>query len=151
MVTVRAAAEGDIPRILELYYDLTSAVSPAEEQSRPSLDNAQRVIEEIAAMPGHELLVAEEDGLVVGTMVLLVVPNLSHGALPWAIVENMIVDGKYRRRGIGQLLMEYAFNYAREAGCYKVQLLSNKKRPQAHQFYCSLGFEASAHGFRLYL
>ena len=151
MVTVRAATERDIPRILELYYDLTSAVSPNEEQPRPSLEDARRVIAEIAATPGHQLLVAEEDSIVVGTMVLLVVPNLSHGALPWAIIENMIVDSKYRRQGIGQLLMEYAVNHAREAGCYKVQLLSNKKRPEAHRFYRSLGFKASAHGLRLYL
>ena len=151
MATVRAATEEDIPRILELYNDLTSAVSPTGEQSLPSLDDVQRVISEIASMPGHELLVAEEDGAVVGTMVLLIVPNLSHRALPWAIIENLVVDGKYRRRGIGRLLMEYAIEQARKAGCYKVQLLSNKKRHEAHQFYQTLGFETSAYGFRLYL
>jgi len=95
--------------------------------------------------------VAEEDGVVVGTMVLLIVPNLSHGALPWAIIENVVIDGKYRRRGIGRLLMEYAIKQARKAGCYKVQLLSNKQRHEAHQFYQTLGFETSAYGFRLYL
>jgi GNAT superfamily N-acetyltransferase len=63
----------------------------------------------------------------------------------------MIVDGKYQRRGIGRLLMEHAIRRAREAGCHKVQLLSNKKRQEAHKFYEALGFEASAHGFRLYL
>jgi len=147
MATVRAATEEDIPRILELYNDLTST----GEQSRPSLDDVQRVISEIAFMPGHELLVAEEDGVVVGTMVLLIVPNLSHGALPWAIIENVVIDGKYRRRGIGRLLMEYAIKQARKAGCYKVQLLSNKQRHEAHQFYQTLGFETSAYGFRLYL
>ena len=147
METVRAATEEDIPRILELYNDLTST----GEQSRPSLDDVQRVISEIASMPGHELLVAEEDGVVVGTMVLLIVPNLSHGALPWAIIENVVIDGKYRRRGIGRLLMEYAIKQARKAGCYKVQLLSNKQRHEAHQFYQTLGFETSAYGFRLYL
>lgn len=151
MATVRAATEEDIPRILELYNDLTSTVSPTGEQSLPSLDDVQRVISEIASMPGHELLVAEEDGAVVGTMVLLIVPNLSHRALPWAIIENLVVDGKYRRRGIGRLLMEYAIEQARKAGCYKVQLLSNKKRHEAHQFYQTLGFETSAYGFRLYL
>jgi len=151
MAIVRAATEEDIPRILELYNDLTSTVSPTGEQSLPSLDDVQRVISEIASMPGHELLVAEEDGAVVGTMVLLIVPNLSHRALPWAIIENLVVDGKYRRRGIGRLLMEYAIEQARKAGCYKVQLLSNKKRHEAHQFYQTLGFETSAYGFRLYL
>jgi predicted N-acetyltransferase YhbS len=151
MAIIRAATEEDIPRIIELYNDLTSSLSPTEEQPLPSPDDVHRVIAEIASMPGHELLVAEEDSVVVGTTVLLIVPNLSHRALPWAIIENVVVNSKYRRQGIGRLLMEYAVNRARKAGCYKVQLLSNKKRREAHQFYQALGFEASAHGFRLYL
>ena len=145
MATVRPATEKDITPILELYQELTG------ERNDLTRYETGPTLAEIAAMPGHELLVAEEDGVVVGTMVLLVVPNLSHGALPWAMVENMVVEQKYRRRGIGRLLMEYAIARARQAGCYKVQLLSNKKRHQAHRFYRSLGFKASAHGFRVYL
>lgn len=145
MAIVRPATEQDIPRILELYQELTG--------ERHDLTRYQigPVLAEITSMTGHELLVAEEDSVVVGTMVLLVVPNLSHGALPWAIVENMVVDQEYRRRGIGRVLMEYAIARARQAGCYKVQLFSHKKRRQAHKFYRSLGFETSAHGFRLYI
>jgi GNAT superfamily N-acetyltransferase len=145
LAVVRMATEPDVPRILELYEELT------EERHHLSPDYLQRVFAEILSMPGHELLIADEDGVVIGTLVLLVVPNLSHGALPWAIIENMVVDSRYRRRGIGRLLMEYAINQARQSGCYKVQLLSNVKRHEAHQFYRSLGFETSAHGFRLYL
>jgi GNAT superfamily N-acetyltransferase len=145
MAIVRLATEQDLPRILELYEELVGERHPL------SPDETQPVLAQIAAMPGHELLVAEENGAVVGTLVVLVVPNLSHGARPWAIVENMVVDGRYHRQGIGRLLMEEAIARARQAGCYKIQLLSNKKRRQAHKFYRSLGFEASAHGFRLYL
>jgi len=83
-------------------------------------------------------------------MVLLIVPNLSHHGLPWAVVENVVTDRRFQRKGIGRLMMEYAINRAREAGCYKLQLASSKTREDAHRFYESLGFEASAHGFRLY-
>ncbi len=151
MIAVRNAVDKDIPRILELYNDLTSVVSTDEEETDTAATDVQHVFNEIRNMPGHELLVAEENNSVIGSMVLLIVPNLSHGALPWAIIENMIVDRHYRRRGIGKLLMEYTINRARQAGCYKVQLLSNKKRTEAHRFYESLGFETSAYGFRLYL
>jgi GNAT superfamily N-acetyltransferase len=145
MATVRPATEQDMTPILELYQELTG------ERNDLTRYETGPALAEIVAMPGHELLVAEENGVVVGTMVLLVVPNLSHGVLPWAMVENMVVDKKYRRRGIGRLLMEYAIARARQAGCYKVQLLSNKKRHQAHKFYRSLGFKTSAYGFRVYL
>ncbi|MBI4296404.1 MAG: GNAT family N-acetyltransferase [Chloroflexi bacterium] len=143
-VTIRKATPRDIPRILELYEQLT------EEKLNVSPAKAEQVFAEIVAMPNQEFLVAEKDGLVLGTLFLQIVPNLSHDARPWAIVENMVVDRRYHRQGIGRLLIEYALNNCREAGCYKVQLLSQKKRLEAHQFYRSMGFQDSALGFRLY-
>ena len=150
MTTIRLATEGDIPRILELYRQLAITTSQAELCNSPSLDDCRRVFAEIGIFPGHELLVAEEEGKVIGTLVLLIVPNLSHSALPWALVENIVVDEKHRRQGIGRLLMNYAIARAKEAGCYRIVLSSDKRRKEAHKFYRSLGFQASAHGFRLY-
>jgi GNAT superfamily N-acetyltransferase len=102
-------------------------------------------------LPEHRLLVAEYNGVVVGTLFVLVVANLSHGARPWAILENMIVDGNYRNKGIGHMLIDFALDFCRDAGCYKAQLLSNVKRDNAHRFYRSAGFQDSALGFRRYL
>jgi len=67
------------------------------------------------------------------------------------VVENVVVDSSNRRKGVGKLLMDYALMRAREAGCYKIQLSSNKSREEAHKFYESIGYKASAEGFRLYL
>jgi len=150
MATVRLAAEEDIPRILELYRQLVLTTSQVELGKSPSLDDYQRVFAEICTFPRHEFLIAEDEGEVVGTMVLLIVPNLSHSALPWALVENIVVDKKYRRQGIGKLLMNYAIARAKEAGCWRIVLSSDKRHEEAYKFYRSLGFEASAYGFRLY-
>ena len=150
MAIVRLATEGDVPRILDLYRQLAITTSQADQHQNPSLDDCQRVFAKINTFPGHELLVAEDKGEVVGTLVLLIVPNLSHEARSWALVENIIVDKRYQRQGIGRLLMNYAIGKAKEAGCYKIELSSNKRRKEAHKFYRSLGFEASSHGFRLY-
>jgi len=150
MALVRVATEEDIPRILELYRQLVITTSQAELGQSPSLDDYRQVYAQICSLPGYELLVAEEEGEVIGTIVLLIVPNLSHNASPWALVENVVVDESYRRQGIGSLLMEYAMAQARQAGCYRIVLSSDKRRDEAHQFYRSLGFEASSHGFRLY-
>jgi len=147
---VRAATEEDIPRILELYRELVITTSEAEKGQSPSQDDYQRIFADIRDHSGHELLVAEEQGEVAGSVVLLIVPNLSHGALPWAVVENLVVDQRYQGKGFGRLLMEYAIARAKEAGCYKIGLSSDKRRREAHRFYSSLGFKASAHGFRLY-
>ena len=152
MATIRPATEDDIPRILELYEEqLAIGATETEMQRNPSSDDYLQAFSMINALPGCELVVAEEDGEVIGTTMLMIVPNLSHKALPWAVVENVVVDSDYRRKGIGRLLMDYCAAQAKKAGCYKVQLLSNKSRNEAHQFYLSLGYKASAEGFRLYL
>ncbi len=152
MASIRPATADDIPRILELYDEqLAISSSDAEKHRDTSQDNYLRVFNEIKALPGCKPIVAEEDGEVIGTTMLMIVPNLSHKALPWAAVENVVVDEKYRRKGIGKLMMEYCKKRAEEAGCYKVQLMSDKSRKESHEFYKSIGYNASAEGFRLYL
>lgn len=152
MVTIRNAVEEDVQRILELYDEqLKISTTEAEKQQDTSIDDYIWVFNKIKTLPGCELIVAEENGEVIGTTMLIIVPNLSHKALPWAIVENVVVNEKHRRSGTGKLLMNYCEKKAREVGCYKVQLLSDKSRKEAHEFYKSIGYRASAEGFRLYL
>ena len=150
MATVRTATEKDIPRILELYRQLSFNPPPAGAPV-PSVEEYRRVFNEMSAMPGYQLLVAEEGGKVIGTTVLAILPGFAHDVSPFAVVEYVVVDEPYRRRGIGKLLMDYVIAQAKEACCYKIMLTSDNRREQAHKFYESLGFEASAHGFRLYL
>jgi N-acetylglutamate synthase-like GNAT family acetyltransferase len=145
MINIRKANQDDIPRIVALYEELT------EETINASRDAIQEVFTEIVAMPNQHFLVVEKDDFVLGTLFLQIVPNLSHDASPWANIENVVIDSRYRGQGFGRILMEQAFAICREAGCYKVQLMSNVKRKEAHQFYRSMGFENSAIGFRLHL
>ncbi len=149
MATVRTATEKDIPRILELYRQLAFS-PPPEDAPSPPLEEYRRVFNEMEATPGYELLVAEDGGEILGTMVMAILPGIARGVSPFAVVEYVVVDEEARRKGIGRLLMDYVKERAKEAGCYKIMLTSDKRREQAHEFYKALGFEASAHGFKLY-
>jgi GNAT superfamily N-acetyltransferase len=148
---VRPGRQSDIPQIIELYDQLAISTSPAESGVAPTDGDYARVFARMMAVLGLELVVAEQGGVVVGSLVLLVVPNLSHGGLPWAMVENVIVEERGRRVGTGKLLMEYAIGRAKAAGCYRIGLSSDNRREGAHRFYRSLGFEGSAQGFRMSL
>ena len=57
------------------------------------------------------------------------------------IIEDVIVDEKMRRLGIGAALIRYAMDLARESGAEGVSLTSNSQREAANHFYQSLGFE----------
>jgi GNAT superfamily N-acetyltransferase len=150
LVKIRLAIEADIPRIIELYNELSITTSRVEQALSPSSEKYLKVFAEISTDPRRELLVAEDRGQVVGTIALLVVPNLSHNATPYAIAENLIVTQKYRRQGIARQLLEYCIGRARESGCHRIELCSDRRREEAHRLYRSVGFEPSAYGFRIY-
>jgi predicted N-acetyltransferase YhbS len=141
-VIVRAAPFEDLRPVAGLlsYLHDPSTAKADESTWRKMLD-----------APGRIILVADRDDEIVGCADLSVVPNLTHDARPWALLENIVVDPSARRGGIGRALLGEAVERAKAAGCYKVQLVSNKRRAEAHAFYGSAGFESSAEGFRLYI
>lgn len=148
MAVIRDAREDDIPAITTLYRQL--AINPTDTVPARSPEDCRRVFAEMTALPGYSLLVAEDGGELVGTLVVVVLPGLGHGVSPFAVVEYVVVDEARRGQGIGRMLMEEVLQRARAAGCYKVMLTSDKRRTAAHEFYKAVGFTASAHGFKLY-
>jgi GNAT superfamily N-acetyltransferase len=139
---------GDLDALLRLYEQLSPGDSGADRTTSAA------ALEAMLSTPNVTLLVADE-GQVTGTVTLVIVPNLTHGAKPWAQVENMVTDATVRGSGIGRQLIDECLRLAREAGCYKVQLQSGNQRrsPEndAHGFYEHLGFAASSVGFRYYI
>jgi GNAT superfamily N-acetyltransferase len=54
-------------------------------------------------------------------------------------------------RASGRLLIGWAIEEARRGGCGRVQLTSDKRRPEAIRCYEGLGFTLTHEGFRLSL
>jgi len=147
-VEVRPAVAADLPALIDLYEQLVEGFGSGPQLS---LAEAEAIFSAIAADPDRTLLVATVDGVVAGTVDLLVVrPSLTHRGRPWAAVENVVTGTGYRRQGVGRALMEEAARRSREAGCHRLQLLSRMQRTGAHAFYRAIGMEPSAQGFRLY-
>jgi GNAT superfamily N-acetyltransferase len=147
-ITIRSASRGDARGLVGLYRELADGRADAEPAE---VVRAESLLDSIAQHSDRFLLVAQHsDGRLVGTVDLLVVPNLTHRGRPWAVVENVVVIGNRRRSGVGTALMHEAIERAVHAGCYKVQLQSAKHRSGAHAFYRALGFEAVSEGFKLY-
>jgi len=57
-----------------------------------------------------------------------------------ARVEDVVVDESLRGKGIGEALMRYALNMARDAGADGIALTSNPRREAANRLYQRLGF-----------
>ncbi len=147
-VNVRKARESDLEPLLALYEGLAGA----KRSARPAdADVSAGVMRQVLEQPSRHLLVAEIDGELVGTADMVIVPNLTHHGRPWAIVENVVVAERHRRRGVAGALFAQLFELARSSACCKVQLVSGKQRGGAHAFYRGVGMQAVAEGFKLYL
>lgn len=94
--------------------------------------------------------VCEVEGICRGVITLRVAPVLCRVAQVAEIVE-VVVDDAFRAQGMGQQLFEAARNKAREVGCARLQLFTNKRRVAAHRFYERMGMTATHEGFSLIL
>lgn len=111
----------------------------------------ERAFADIDADPRNVLVVADDDGAVVGCMQLTYIPGLGRHGAERALIEAVRVRSDRRGRGIGGALTRWAIEQARSRGCGLVQLTSDKSRTDAHRFYARLGFVASHEGMKLIL
>ena len=145
---IREAETKVLPRLLVLMQQLsTSGANPEVEALTPRHEAA---IEELIHSPYCHLLVIEDKEQVLGTCVVYILPNLPHGAARWAVVEHVVVDETHRSLGFGERLMDEAERLAREAGAYRLSLMSHAQRDGAHRFYTRLGYRDSHVGFTKY-
>ncbi len=149
-LTFRDATSDDIVAILTLSYEGAAApgMVPPPEHDNPATISA---FEAITADPNHRLIVAVEDGLVVGTVQISYIPGIAHNGLWRGLLEHVHIRTDRRGNGLGGKMMAWAIERCRERGCGIVQLTSNKLRNDAHRFYERLGFEKSHEGFKLKL
>lgn len=144
LANIRAARPSDLAGVLKLY------AQPDLDDGRVlSIADAEEILARFARYPDYTLYVAETGGDIVGSFALLVMDNLGHLGAPSAIVEDVVVAPALQGNGIGQAMMTFAADKAREKHCYKLVLSSNAKRERAHRFYDSLGFERHGYSFRL--
>lgn len=149
-LNIRPALEEDVPEIIRLIAD--DYLGRQRESFSLPLDDAYlKAFREIDADPNNELIVAEIDGEVVGTLQLTFTPTLSFRGGKRCTVESVRIDEKYRGKGIGREMMLWAIGRAKEKNCVSMQLTSHSSRERAHHFYEELGFSKTHVGMKLSL
>jgi GNAT superfamily N-acetyltransferase len=149
-VIFRPAVRGDVPAVVALLAD--DPLGAARETVSEDVDAAYwRAFDAIDADPNNALVVAERDGEVVGCLQLTYIASLTRGGGERAQIEGVRVAAAARGSGLGRRMVRWAVAEARARGCRLVQLTTDKRRPDAHRFYASLGFAATHEGMKLEL
>lgn len=134
---LRTARAEDLAGIQALYLHLNAEDPPADPQKAgPAWDS-------LLNSGLTTVLVAEIGGLLVASCTLVVIPNISRGARPYALIENVVTHAEHRRKGLGHAALDRAW----QAGCYKVMLATGSKEEGTLRFYEGAGFERGGKTF----
>lgn len=147
---MRRATAADLAAIVAMLADDEIGQS-REVVSEPLHGDYVAAMAAIEGDPNQLLAVAEMEGRVVGCLQLTFIPGLSRRGMWRGQIEAVRIAAAVRGRGLGRAMLGWAIAECRARGCGLVQLTTDKKRPEAHRLYASLGFEATHEGMKLAL
>jgi GNAT superfamily N-acetyltransferase len=136
---IRELGSGDLDALLEAYAHLHS-----EDDPLPPREELEALWARICDDPGLLYVGAFDGPRLVATCTAAIVPNLTRGARPYAVIENVVTHPERRRQGLASAVMQELLSRCWAAGCYKVMLLSAAHRGAAHEFYERNGFDRHA-------
>jgi len=108
-------------------------------------NKAEKIFEKINSNPDHIIVVAELDGKIVGSTTLLIESKFIHGGGLVGHIEDVVVDKNFQGQKVGEKIMKYLIEFAKNRGCYKTILdCTDDVKP----FYEKLGFKHIANELR---
>ena len=137
---IRTAVAEDSDQILALQTQIYRTDKIAE--------NAKDVLEKQLADESCEILVAVDEGKIVGTFAIYYIEVPARGG-PYAFLEGLVVDSTTRGKGIGTKMFEEIIKICRAKNCYKLLFTSGADREDAHKLYEKLGFKKWGLEFRM--
>jgi GNAT superfamily N-acetyltransferase len=132
----------ELGKLLELYRYLNP-----DDPDIYGEEATKQLWDEICGDPRQSILVLDKDGNFAASCTLVIVSNLTRGGRPYALIENVVTHGSFRRKGYGTAVLKKAVSMVREKGCYKVMLLTGRKDEGVFSFYESAGFDRSKKTF----
>ncbi|GAB6152916.1 GNAT family N-acetyltransferase [Desulfosporosinus burensis] len=97
----------------------------------------------------HILICAVENNQLIGSVMGVICGELYGECKPFMVLENMIVDNKYRNLGVGKALIFELERMAGDKDCTQIILITESNRIDACKFYESVGYNPDSHkGFK---
>ena len=94
---------------------------------------------EIINSPFHDLIIAEEEGRILGMASMSMM--MGAGIYKNAYLEDFVVLGEARGKGVGRKIWEEILTWAREKGARRLEFTCGAGREAAHAFYHKHGAE----------
>ena len=139
MIDIRIAVNSDIARCAELLGILFSQ----EHEFTADVEVQSKALSMIIGNPElGRIFVGDVDGIIEGMVMLLYTVSTFLGKKV-ALLEDMVVAPRWRQKGLGSQLLNYALEFAKDEGFGRVTLLTAGDNEGAQRFYQSKGFSLS--------
>ena len=138
-VIFRKLEESDIMAgFLESLDSLRKASDLTEEKSK-------EIFNKIKSNPNHVVFVAVLDSKVIGSTTLLIEPKFIHKGGKVGHIEDVVIAKEYQGTGIGEKLINFVLDHAKQNQCYKTILDCTD---DLKQFYEKIGFKKHSNCMR---
>lgn len=139
-IAIEPATAADIPALT----GLLSLLFLQEAEFTPDPRAQTKGLTRIIANPqAGIILVGKANGEAIGMVNLLFTISTALGE-PVALLEDMVVAPHWRGAGVGSQLLARAIALARDKGCRRITLLTDRTNESAQRFYAKQGFAASS-------
>ncbi|MBK7653737.1 MAG: GNAT family N-acetyltransferase [Flammeovirgaceae bacterium] len=138
-ITIENAQPGDAPQLANL---LSQLGYPTKESDLLIKFSAHQA-------PGYKILVARKDKMAIGFICLHYYQTF-HLPGPVGRITSFCVDSVVRKQGVGGMLLLAAEEYFKQQPCYKIEVTSNFRRSETHEYYLRQGYtETNRHFVKL--
>lgn len=134
-IIIREIRENELDILLELYKHLH-----ADDIPLPNREHVLDIWDKIIKNEIVHCFVLEFDKKIVSSCILTIIPNLTRGARPYGLIENVVTHIDYQGKGLGQKLLKKVLKFAWNQKCYKVMLFTGSKYEWILNFYEKIGF-----------
>lgn len=126
----------DLPGVRTLLKDLTAVI---DDREGLDIDAAVRNCRDLLNHASSYSLVADRQGSVAGFIHFTVRQTIVHRG-PSGLIDELIVAGEHRGRGVGRELVMAAVSECRRIGCCEVEVSTERTNTEAAEFYRRCGF-----------
>jgi GNAT superfamily N-acetyltransferase len=131
---IREINQDELTQLLALYTHLHDNVMPDIN------DDIKKLWNRIISDTDHHIIVGVENDEIISSCVLLIIPNLTRGQRPYALIENVVTHPHHRNKGHATRILAFAREIALKNNCYKIMLMTGSKESATFRFYENAGY-----------
>jgi len=143
MVTIRVAGKEDAKVLADFFsrmYKLNSEFDPLLLTPDDLEERVAKVVEKSLEDPNEILVVAEDQGKIVGAARVIIIDRIFYSPEKEAVIREFYVHPSYRRQGVGNEIVNFIESELRKKGIEILAAEFPSRNIIAVSFYRKMGF-----------